>query len=228
MVPRAPLTPEQQEARRKAAEARKNWRLSVSMDKYRSLRSMYNDAGVSIYAFKLPLTEGMSDDEYEYVFNVTRALGANNITMELPKDENLTKRIGQFGDKHKIFIGYHNHTGVNPHSWDAALAQSKYNTLNLDVGHFTEAISASPMPFIKEHLSRITSFHLKDKKYGSHGGGNAVWGQGDTPLGEALQLMKKEKCKWPANIELEYNIPEGSTVMAEMAKCIRFCKDALA
>jgi hypothetical protein len=39
--------------------------------------------------------------------------------------------------------------------------------------------------------------------------------------------MKKEKYRFAAIIELEYNIPEGSTVMAEMAKCIQFCKDAL-
>ena len=224
---RPPLTPEQQEATRKAAEERKNWRLSVSMDKYKAFRAMYNDAGVRIDIFKLPLLASMSDDEYDYVFQVAKALGANNITMELPTDEMLTKRAGQFADKHKIYIGYHNHTQVNEHSWDTALELSKYNTINLDVGHFTEAINASPIPFIRQHHGRITSFHLKDKKYGSHGGGNTPWGQGDTPLKEILQLMAKEKYKWPANIELEYDIPEGSGVMAEMAKCVQFCKDAL-
>src|SRR5262249_49316484 len=40
---RPPPTPEQQEAMRKAAEERKNWRLAVSMDKYKALRTMYND-----------------------------------------------------------------------------------------------------------------------------------------------------------------------------------------
>ena len=224
---RAPLTPEQQAAIRKAAEERKNWRLSVSMDKYRTLRSMYNEAGVKIDIFKLPLTAAMSDDEFEYVFTVAKTLGASNITMELPTDTALSKRAGQFADRHKVYIGYHNHTQVNEHSWDTAIEQSKYNSINLDVGHFTEAISASPIPFIKAHHERITSFHLKDKKYGSQGGGNAPWGQGQTPLKEILQLMAKEKYKWPANIELEYEVPAESSVMAEMAKCVKFCKDAL-
>src|SRR5262249_24748103 len=143
---RPPPTPEQQEAMRKAAEERKNWRLAVSMDKYKALRTMYNDAGVSIDIFKLPLTANMSDEECEYVFKVAKTLGANNITMELPTDEGLTKRAGQFADKHKIYIGNHNHTQVNEHSWDTALEISRYNTINLDVGHFTEAISASPIP----------------------------------------------------------------------------------
>jgi sugar phosphate isomerase/epimerase len=148
--------------------------------------------------------------------------------MELPNDPELSKRVGQFADKHRIYAGYHNHMQVNASSWDTALAQAKYNSINLDVGHFSEAISGSPIPFIKEKAPRITSFHLKDKKFGTNGGGNLPWGTGQTGLKDILQLMKKEKYKWPANIELEYEVPEGSTVMAEMAKCVRFCKDALA
>ena len=54
------------------------------------------------------------------------------------------------------------------------------------------------------------------------------WGQGDTPLKEILVMMKKQKYKFPAAIELEYKIPEGSSIMAEIRKCIRFCQDALA
>ena len=225
---RPSMTPEQQEAMRKAAEDRKKWRLSVSMDKYKSLRSMYNNAGVAIDVFKLGPAANMSDDECDYVFHVAKTLGANSITMELPTDGALTKRAGEFAAKHKIFVGYHNHTQVNEKSWDVALEQSKYNSINLDVGHFTEAISASPIPFIKRNHGRISSFHLKDKKFGTNGGGNMTWGQGQTPLKEILQLMAKEKYKWPANIELEYDIPEGSSVLAEMAKCVKFCKDSLA
>lgn len=224
---RVPLSPEQQAAARKAAEDRTKWRLSASMDKYKELRARFSDAGVKIEIFKLALTEAMSDDEYDYVFTVARALGASCVTMELPAQAALSKRIGQFAARHKIFAGYHNHMQVNASSWDTALSQSSYNSINLDVGHFSEAISASPVPFIREKASRITSFHLKDKKFGTNGGGNVPWGTGQTGLREILQLMKKEKYRWPANIELEYNVPEGSSVMAEMAKCVQFCKDAL-
>ena len=54
------------------------------------------------------------------------------------------------------------------------------------------------------------------------------WAQGNTPIKEVLQLMKKEKHTYPATIELEYNTPQGSTVMVELAKCVQFAKDALA
>jgi sugar phosphate isomerase/epimerase len=189
---------------------------------------MYNDAGVSIEIVKLSLDDKMSNEEYDYVFNVAKALGSHSVTMELPKDEKLTQRIGEFAAKHKIYAGYHNHTQVNASSWERALAQSKYNSINLDCGHFTTAINGSPIPFIKANASRISSFHLKDRKYQTEGGDNLPWGKGSTPIKEVLQLMKKEKYKWPANVELEYAIAEGTTVMAEMKKCLDFCKEALA
>jgi len=225
---RGTLTPEQQEARKKAVEDVRNWRLSVSMDKYKALRRMYQDAGVSIYGFKLGFTDSMTDAEYDYVFNVAAALGANQVTMELPNSVELTKRIGDFAARRKIYVAYHNHTQVNEQSWDAALAQSPYNALNLDVGHFTAAISKDPIPFIRQHHARIKSMHFKDRKYGTNGSANMPWGQGDTPLKGVLQLMKKERYDFPATIELEYPVPEGSTPMAELGKCLKFCQDALA
>jgi len=124
---RAEMTPEQQAAQREAQEAMKKWRLSQSMDKFKELRKKYNDGGVSIYAFKLGLSQTMSDEEYDYVFNVGEALGANHITMELPTDSALTRRIGDFAAKRKMLVGYHTHTQATLTIFDEALAQSKYN-----------------------------------------------------------------------------------------------------
>ncbi len=226
---RTALTPEQQEARRKTADEIKQWRLSASMDKYKALHRMYADAGIDMYAFRLArLTSDMSDEEFAYFFNTAKALGANQITVELPTDTELTQRIGNYAAKRKIMMGYHNHTQVKFDSWDTALSQSKYNGINFDVGHFAAAVSQSPIPFIEKHHDRITCLHLKDRKFGTNGGQNVPWGQGDTPLKEILVMMKKEKYKFPAGIELEYRIPEGSTTMAEISKCLQFCRDALA
>ena len=218
-------TPEQQAARRARAEEMSRWRLSARMDRFAALRKMYEDAGVRIYAFKLALDESMPDEEYDYCFEAAKALGASHVTMEL--NEN-TERIGRFAAKHEIYVGYHNHMQVDEHSWDAALAQSPYNGINLDVGHFTAAISGSPIPFIEKHHARITSMHCKDRKYGSDGADNMPWGQGNTPLREVLQLMKREQYPFPATIELEYPVPEDSNVTAELKKCLDYCKESLA
>jgi sugar phosphate isomerase/epimerase len=62
---------------------------------------------------------------------------------------------------------------------------------------------------------------------GSDGGDNLAWGHGEAPIREILQLIRKEKYSIPASIELEYQIPEGSDAVAEVAKCVQFCKAAL-
>ncbi len=225
---RVSSAPEQQEARRRVAEEVKKWRMSVSMDKYKAIRGMYESAGVHIFALRLAeRPANMSDEEYEYFFNLAEALGANQITVELPPDPAVTQRFGAYAARRKMMIGYHNHTQVNFNSWDAALSQSRYNGINFDVGHFAAAVSQSPIPFIEKYHDRIASLHLKDRKLRTNGGQNMPWGQGDTQLKEVLQLVKKEKYGFPAAIELEYRVPEGSTKMAEAAKCIEFCKNAL-
>lgn len=202
------------------------WRANVSMDKFKALRKLYNEAGVSIYAFKLSLGLNSPDSEYEYAFNVVEALGASQLTMELPNDPAATKRIGEYAAKRKLWAGYHNHTQAHFHFWDTAFSQSEYNGANIDIGHYVAGTSQSPIPFIEKHHQRITSVHFKDRKIDN--GPNVPWGQGDTPLREVLRLMKREQHTYPATIELEYNVPQGSSVLAEIAKCFAFAKAALA
>ena len=60
------------------------------------------------------------------------------------------------------------------------------------------------------------------------GGPNMPWGEGETPLKEILQTMKKNKYRFPASIEYEYDTPQGSDVLTEIKKCVQYCKDALA
>jgi len=234
---RAPLSPEQQAARQKAAEELKQWRLSVSMDKYRAFRRMYEDAGVKIYAFKLPPTMAMSDPEYEYIWNVAETLGANHITMELPTEDSLLRRVADYAAKRKLRIAFHTHGQGGSSGFDKALAASKYTALNIDVGHYFGVTGESPVPVVRKYHDRIASLHLKDRKgptsgagnRGPRGGGpNMPWGQGGTPLIEILQLMKKQHYKFPASIEYEYKTPPGSDVLTEVKKCLAYCKKALA
>ena len=78
---------------------------------------------------------------------------------------------------------------------------------------------------IEKYHDRIVSLHLKDR---TADGANLPWGQGQTPIKEVLQLMRKEKWTFPAEIELEYKIPDGSNAVAEVAKCVEYCRQALA
>ncbi len=222
------MTPEQRAAQQARAEELKKWRLSVSMDKYKELRKMYNDAGVNIYCLKLEPNPAMSDEEYEYIFHVADTLGATHVTLELSNNAEFTKRIGDFAAKKHMLVAYHAHTQATMTAWDAVLEQSKGNALNLDCGHYVAGTSESPIPLIRKHYDRIASIHLKDRKKASNGGANLPWGQGETPIGDILRLMRQEKYKFPASIELEYQIPEGSDAVVEVSKCVQFCKAALA
>ncbi len=227
--PRQRPTPEQIEARKKAAEEVSKWRLSVSMDKYKAFRKMYEDAGVKIYAFKLPPTLEMPDAEYEYIWNVAETLGANHITMELPTDDKLLERAAAYAAKRKLNIAFHTHGQGGESGFAKVLGASKYTALNLDVGHYYGVTGQSPVPVIEKYHDRISSLHLKDRKapVDGKGGPNMPFGQGETPLKEILKLMKQKKYKFPASIEYEYETPQGSDVLSEMKKCVQYAKDAL-
>ena len=161
---RGPVTPEQQEGRRKAAEAMAKWRLSVPMAKYKAFRKLYEDAGVKIYAFKLPPTLEMPDAEYEYIWNVAETLGADHITMELPTGDKLLERVAEYAAKRKLNIAFHTHGQGGASGFEKALAASKYTALNLDVGHYYGVNGQSPVPVIEKYHDRIASLHLKDRK----------------------------------------------------------------
>ena len=201
------------------------WRSSVSMDKFMALRQLYNNAGVTIYAWKPDALEASNTDaEINYAFNAGKALGCNQVTVELP-DAAQTQRLGDIAAQHKMWVGYHAHLQATPTLWDTALSQSPYNGINLDIGHYTAGTSSSPVPFILKNHDRITSMHLKDRKY--HDGKNMPWGEGNTPIKEVLALIKTNKYKFPATIEFEYDVPAGSNAIKEVIKCREYAKNAL-
>lgn len=226
-APRPEPTPDQKsEQAAKDAELAK-WRAAASLDKFTQLRKMYNDAGVSIYAWK-PGALGVknTDAEIDYVFRTAKALGASHVTIELPADPAQTKRLGEAAKKHKIGVGYHGHLQQTLTCWDEALAQSPYNGLNCDLGHYVAA-GFDPIQLLKSKHDRIYSAHLKDRQSKANGGINMPWGEGDTPLAAILQLMRDEKYKFSGTIELEYDIPAGSDAVKEVARCVEYGRNIL-
>lgn len=204
------------------------WREQTSMEPFEELRRMYADAGVSIYAFK-PRAFGAdnTDAEMDWGVRAAKALGASHITLEHPDNDAHTKKLAGIAAKHGIFVAYHGHEQQTPTFWDTALKQSTFNSLNLDLGHYVAAGNSDPLGIIRDKFYRIRSMHLKDRQKPENGKGNVVWGSGDTPIREALQLMRDNKYDFPGTIELEYDIPEGSNAVAEVKKCLEFCREAL-
>src|SRR3954453_495541 len=220
---RGPLTPEQEAAQKAAAEETRKGGAGVSLDKVKEFRKKYEDAGVLIEIVKWDGIFGFSDDELDYAFQVSKALGARALSSKISVGQ--TKRLGQFADKHKMPVGYHGHTAVTPAIWEATFAEAKYNAANVDLGHFVAGNNTSPVPFIKQYHDRITHVHVKDRKLNN--GPNVPFDQGDTPIKEVLQLMRDNKWKFQATIEFEYPVPAGSDRMTEIAKAIQYCKECL-
>lgn len=208
------------------------WRANVPMDKYKEVRKMFRKAGVDIYAFKpSALGNKNTDAEIEYAMRAGKALGAQTVTVELPRDPAQSKRLGALAAKHKMHVGYHTHTQATDTVWDEALSQSPYNTINLDIGHYIAAggknTKQSLLAFIDAHHDRITSMHLKDRQSKKNGAKNLPWGEGDTPIVEVLQLLRDKKYKIPVSIELEYKIPADSDAVQEVRRCATFARKAL-
>lgn len=204
-----------------------DWRTQVPMTKFEQLRKIYNDAGVSIYGYKpSALGKDNTDAEIDYAFRAAKTLGANQANVEFPKDPAQTQRLGEIAARNKVYVGYHGHLQQTFDMWDGAIDQSPYNAANFDMGHYVAA-GYDPIAFIQAKHRHIVSMHVKDRKSKANGGANLPWGEGDTPITEALQLMAKRNYKFPATIELEYPIPDGSDAVKEVARCVEYARKAL-
>jgi sugar phosphate isomerase/epimerase len=204
------------------------WRLSAPMAKFEQMRKLYNQAGVRIYGFKPDAFSMQSSDaEIEYGMRAAKLLGANQVTLEHPGNDAHTLKLGTMAQKQGIRVGYHGHEQQTPTFWDTALAQSPGNAMNFDLGHYVAAGNPDPLALIRQKHDRISSMHIKDRQTADHGKGNLPWGQGDTPLLPVLKLLREQKYTFPATVELEYQIPTGSNAVAEVKKCVAFCRNAL-
>jgi sugar phosphate isomerase/epimerase len=226
----APDSPEAQKAReeaQKAREALRMWRVETPIEHFHAMRRKFDAAGIAVYAYNYTFSSSFSDEEIDRGFAIAKALGAEVITASttLP----IAQRVVPFAEKHRLMVAMHNHSNLKdpnefatPESFATAMKMSKYYKINLDIGHFTAA-NFDPIPFIEQHHEHITNLHLKDRKKDQ--GENTPWGQGDTPIREVLQLVKKEK--WPIRAYIEYEYKGTGTPVEEVKKCVDYARQAL-
>jgi len=214
------------EARKKAEEDARKWHLTVSLDHFKNIRKQFKNAGIEIYAYNG--NRFGTDEEIDRTFQHAKALGAKILTWS--GTVSAAPRVAPFAAKHKMAVALHNHSNVKdpdqfatPESLTKTMALSRYFGVNLDLGHYTAA-DFDPIAFLKEHHARIPLIHLKDRKKSQ--GANLPFGEGDTPLKEALQLIKTNK--WPIRAYIEYEYRGAGTSPAEVKKCLDFAKAALA
>jgi sugar phosphate isomerase/epimerase len=219
--------------RPKDPDSIKKWRSTISMNEFKKVKKKLNAEGIKIYAYKPNLlNKNSTDDEVDFAMRSAKALGASSVTTELRVNDALhSERLGRIAAKYKMYVGYHNHLQGNDQAWNTALEQNKYNSLNLDCGHYIAAggnnTVESLLAYIDKNHKRISSIHLKDRKNKKNGATNLKWGEGDTPIREILLLLKNKKYNIPVTIELEYKIPSGSDAVQEVKVCMEFAKQIL-
>src|SRR3569623_657613 len=220
-------TPEKEAYQKSVAE----WKKGATPARWKEVRKKFNDAGVDVQILCYNMNLNTTPDEMDYAIQMARDLGVR--AMSCSTTVTAAKRVAPFADKYKIMWGGHGHFNIydpeefaKPETFREIMGFGKYIGVNLDIGHFTQA-GYDPLTFIPQIHDRIANLHLKDSNKPDKCGVAAPtqpWGQGQTPIKEVLQLMRKNKYKFPANIELEYRIPEGSNSEAEVAKCYHFAK----
>ncbi len=206
------------------AELRR-WRETVAIDEFRRAREKFERAGMTLSAYNISFRDDFSDAEIERGFEAAKALGAPVITASA--NIRTVARIAPAAARHRMLVGMHNHSTndpnefATPHNLEDALGAGRFIAVNLDIGHFTAA-NFDAVDFLRRHHARIVSLHIKDRRRNQ--GPNVPFGEGDTPIGAVLRLLRDEKWTIPANIEYEY---DGGDTVEEVRRCLEYCRRQL-
>jgi sugar phosphate isomerase/epimerase len=213
---RGGMAPEQREALRQ-------WRLgATSLDELRAVKKKFDDAGIHIYAYNIPIDDSFTDAEIDRVFPMAQALGAEflNVVTTLP----VASRLVSPSAKYQMIVGFHPSGNLqNPNSigtadsWRKLIALAPNFGVNPDLGGRANW-GPDPLAFLREMKSRLTTLHTHD---------SVPFGQGQAPVKEILLMMKKEKFNFVPIIERIYRLTPEMDNVAELRKLVEYCKGVL-
>lgn len=206
------------------AEMRR-WRETVPLDQFRQIKDRFDRAGIAISAYNISFQDSFSDAEIERGFEMAKALATTVITASA--NVSVVSRVAPVAERYRIPVAMHNHSRIapnefaTPENFAEALAAGPFIAVNLDIGHFTAA-NFDAIAFLGSYHDRILSLHIKDRKRDQ--GANVPLGQGDTPIGPVLRLVRDRRWPIPANIEYEYR---GGDTVEEVRRCLEYCRREL-
>lgn len=222
-------TPEQEAAIAKYNDDLKKFRTSVNMAKVAEAKKMFDAAGIDVHIVKFS-PGNWSDEEIDYSFKVAKAMGAKAVCDEI--SENAVKKMAPIAEKNGMFAVFHNHMqfATPGFTYDTFIPMGSAVRFNFDAGHFFGSTGIHPNTIIEKYHDRILSVHMKDKTgpKTDPANTNQVWGQGEMPIADVLNLLKANP-KWNiyADIELEYNIAPWSNAVKETRTCVQYARNIL-
>jgi sugar phosphate isomerase/epimerase len=225
------LSAEQQAAMTEANNALKQWKASVSLDYFKDVRKKFNAAGLNINAF-FPngIAANSTDVELERNCDIAKALGAKVIISMMPKSA--AKRFAPLAEKNDLRVALTGRPSGSstdpdlimvPADYMEAVGYSKNYGIDLDTGDAT-AGGFDVMPFLREHHDKFISLHLKDRKKDKT---SVPWGEGDSPVREALLLIQEKKYPILGYIDCDYPTAPGGDRVADVKKCLAYAKSVL-
>ena len=222
------LTPEQVAATNSVARAElQAWRLHAPVSVFDQMRGRLVSAGLSVHACALAYHDSFSDDEIDATFRQVKALGVTIVSSPLTMA--MARRLAPFAQRPQIVVAIHNQVDGNPSgaidtaSLKQALALSPAFTVKLDVGNLT-ASNCDAVAELREHRSRVSHVLLRDRL--RNGGASQPFGEGDTPIGSVLAILRTSAPAIPALIEYDYVGLRSS--VDELKASVAFCRKAMA
>lgn len=174
-------------------------------DYAKEVRKLMDDLGIRCLSTHNPRV-AMEPEGLKKAIELNQIIGSKTIVTaspgkaETPEDwkriADLLTSAGETLKPLKMRAGYHNHQlefiakdGFRPLPFLAANTP-KDVTMQFDVGTCMEA-GYDPLAWIRENPGRIRSLHLKDWGKGADRGYQVLFGEGDTPWRELLDLAEK-------------------------------------
>jgi hypothetical protein len=190
----------------------RKWRLRTPMGYFEAIGDRFQRAGIRLYAYNYSPDATFTDEEIDRGFLMAKALGADILTVSSRPE--LTPRVAPFADKHRMVVAF---------SGQPAMSGSPFVKLHADIGQLI-ARNIDPVAYIRNHHADIVSLYLSDCRKGSEE--TVVWGDGDAPIREILQLLKRED--WPVHAYVKCESRVEGTQVEEVKRCVAFARQALA
>jgi len=213
---RGGLPPDQREALRQ-------WRLGASVDELRAVKKKFDDAGIHVYAYNIPVDASFTDEEVDRVFPMAQALGveAVNVVTTLPQAGRLVAPAA----KYRMRVGFHptagrrdeNYIGTGD-SWRKIVAMSPNFGVCPDLAGRANW-GTDPLAFLREMGERLTALHTHD---------TVPFAESRAPVKEILLMIRNENMKFVPIIERIYPLKPEMDKVREIRSLVEYCKNALA
>jgi sugar phosphate isomerase/epimerase len=203
----------------------RKWRLRTPFAHFRTIRDKFTRAGIAVYAYHYSPDGSFTNEEIDRGFGMAKALGAEMITASTTAE--IAKRIVPFAEQHQMVVALR----VTPaeaaqecaalQAAGGATKTSKYVKTAVDLGQLT-ACNLDAIAYLREQHAGVAALYLSDRK--KNQGERVPWGEGDAPIREALQLLKREG--WPIRASVSYEYGGQSHPVEEVRKGLAYARQA--